>query len=53
MIQVRQGIIVHEQRLIFDGKQLEDRHTLANYNIQEESTLAVKEINLLVRHMMD
>ena len=38
-IQDREGVQPDEQRLLFQGKQLEDNYTLDDYQIEKNSTL--------------
>ena len=40
-IQDREGVAPDMQRLLFDGRQLDDGHTLSDYNIRNGSTLRV------------
>ena len=41
-IQVKQGIPLDQQNLNFEGQRLEDNRTLADYNVEDGSTLILK-----------
>ena len=41
MVQEQEGIAVEAQRIVFSGKQLDDSCVLADYNVQNDSTLTV------------
>ncbi|KAK8796109.1 hypothetical protein WA171_004073 [Blastocystis sp. BT1] len=41
MVQEQEGIAVEAQRIVFSGKQLDDSCILADYNVQDDSTLTV------------
>ena len=46
LIELKEGIPIHQQRLIFNGHQLEDTRTIADYDIKKKSILI---LNLRLR----
>ena len=56
MIQDKEGIPVEDQKLIFEDKALRDNMTLANYNIEKESTLYLEpkdNMDIIVKTLTD
>jgi hypothetical protein len=39
LISEKEGISVNDQRLIFEGKQIEDQYAISDYSITEMSTI--------------
>ena len=50
-IQEETGFPPDDQRVIFDGKEIEDGRTLQDYNIQKETTIYVMIIKVLRKGM--